>query len=86
MRTIEAQFWVRPKDQRARLLIVVRDQSGLTLAPFCIPLTALKLARDKASLKLFRFDRDEQQFQLWASLNFVDSERTSISITLLALD
>jgi hypothetical protein len=75
MRTVEAQFWIRPKDCRARLLILVRDPSGLTSAPFCIPLSALKLARDKASLKLFRFDRDDHQFQLWASLNFLASER-----------
>jgi hypothetical protein len=79
---MEIQFHRRRKDGRARLAIVLWDAAGMPVT-FCIPVTALKLTRYKATLQLFRQDRETQQYELWAALNFVDYESTIISTTLM---
>ena len=74
---IEARFWWRPHDHRARLLLVTSDQYDQPVS-FCLPLTALKLIRKGCMLQLCRLDRDARPapaLELWASLTFGVYER-----------
>jgi len=66
-------FW-RPSDHRARILMSHKDPSNITIH-YSIPLTALKLVRKGPSLHLFRYDRENDDFMLWACLNFTVYEQ-----------
>lgn len=61
-------YW-RPIDHRARMLCTKKDGAGMT-THYCIPLTALKLNRKGSSLILWRLDRENKEFNMWATLTF----------------
>lgn len=61
-------YW-RPADHRARILCTRKDSAGLT-THYCIPLTALKLNRKNSTLILWRLDRGNNEFNMWATLTF----------------
>lgn len=72
--TLSVQFFWRPRDQRARILVSVQDQYG-HLAHYCRPLNDLKIIRDRSTLQLCRARPDTLQYTLWARLNFYFHER-----------
>ncbi|KAF2665279.1 hypothetical protein BT63DRAFT_60541 [Microthyrium microscopicum] len=80
---MEARFYCRSADARARILLLKRDSAGALLF-FCIPLTALKLTRDAATLDLYRMDRQQRKYEIWASLNFADYERLVLAYSTFA--
>ena len=74
----EERFWLRlywrPADNRARILIITKDSYGHKLL-HCVPLTNLKVIRNKSTLQLCRCSRGDRRYSLWARLNFVFHER-----------
>lgn len=66
-------YW-RPADNRARILIMTKDNAGRQLH-YCTPLNNLRLVRQGTCLQLCRLRRNGS-LQLWANLNFVLYERT----------
>lgn len=65
-------YW-RPRDSRARILIMTKDSHGRQLS-YCTLLTSLKVIRNKSTLQLCRLRRDGT-FDPWAILNFILHER-----------
>lgn len=61
-------FW-RPSDHRARILCTRKDGANI-ITHYCIPLTALKLTRKGSTLILWRLDRTNNEFNMWAHLTF----------------
>lgn len=71
--SLSVQFYWRPTDHRARILVAVKDARGQALH-YCQPLTNLRIVRDRTCLQLCRACRDGR-YTLWARLNFYFHER-----------
>jgi serine/threonine protein kinase len=66
-------YW-RANDNRARIVFLTKDSAGRRMR-YCVPLTGLKVMRDKSCLQLCRVNRKDGQLDLWARLRFVIHER-----------
>jgi hypothetical protein len=74
----KAEFYWRPTDSRARILLRCFEEL------YCMPLTTLKLKRNKTILELYCFNREHGKFDLWAELIFVQYEYTVLVYSIFA--
>lgn len=74
-RKLWIQFYWRPNDFRARLLIISQASNSGRQEHFCQPLTALKVIRRGSTLQLCQASKNSSHYKLWARLNFLSHER-----------
>ncbi|KAF2723161.1 hypothetical protein K431DRAFT_302085 [Polychaeton citri CBS 116435] len=74
--TVWVRLYWRPQDGRSRILFMARDDLHRDVL-YCVPLTNLKVIRDKSCLQLCRASRDDR-YILWAKLNFALYEKMAL--------
>jgi len=74
------ELWLRPKDNRARILCVTPRQNS-SQNEACLLVTTLDVHRDGAFLKLKPVDRSARPGRTWAYLRFPNYESLLIYLS-----